>query len=109
MTFAKFDLGKGRKGMMNQSDSAFLFVQLPESWQVARELLGVAEPLLEKKLHPTLIVSATQEYPRHYAISQQSVPSYKVWVHEGARGCTDSSERAVVCSSRHLKTLQIPS
>ena len=23
----------------------------------ARELLGVAEPLLEKKLHPTLIVS----------------------------------------------------
>lgn len=26
----------------------------------ARELLGVAEPLLEKKLHPTLIVCGTK-------------------------------------------------
>ena len=29
--------------------------------QPARELLGVAEPLLEKKLHPTLIVSTAHE------------------------------------------------
>jgi hypothetical protein len=33
----------------------------PAISQPARELLGVAEPLLEKKLHPTLIVSTAHE------------------------------------------------
>ena len=38
----------------------------------ARELLGVAEPLIEKKLHPTLIVPGAQTWQQRGTLPRQS-------------------------------------